>query len=168
MNTTLKLDIPSVDQVTAGLSPADCHPPLAEAEAAVTAASARLKEAQQEHADEQERLASMHADGAGIDAIADVLLRPQAAAMITEQCENDLGAARELVDREKANAQKAYAKEIEERVARLQDLADELSPVLRELRAGWIALERRGGYTRLLAWPTSPNERHRVPHWKTD
>ena len=168
---SIKIDLPSTEQITAGLSLSESHPPLAEAERAVVTAEARLAEAQEEHANEEARLTDMRAAGVGVDVLADALLRPEAARMIVEQYEEDLATARERVDQEKTGAQRAYGDDLGKRVARLQDLADQLSPALRELRDLWIALERhaaRGFYTPAVAWPTSPNERHRVSSWQTD
>lgn len=165
----ITINVPSVAEMSDGIELAALHPPLREAQEAVTAAQKSLDEATRARADEQARVAGKQATGADVDELADALRRVQAASLVVEQCESELGTAREAVEAETAPARSRTGQELVARVERLQTAADELAPLLRALRDAWSALHapanRLGFFVPPVAWPCSPDDRHRVPNW---
>lgn len=164
--------IPDATEILDGLTLQDVHPPLADAQDAAAEAEQRLEEARRQLTDEQADVAGKQATGAGVDELADALRRVEAARLIVEQREQELRAAREAVEQETAAAKVALARAADERIERLQALADELAPALRELGSAFRALRAHAsrvsdryvevGHSQLL-WPVPPAAWRYVP-----
>lgn len=146
MRTKISIDLPTREHLIAGLTPRDCHPPLARAESAVVDAERVL---------EQRRSALAHAKGAvvsvtarvqsghmGATALTDALRERDAASILIAAAEQSVADARARVAAAQPAAHEALKREIFRRVEVLERTAREIEPVLVELHALSIAIGR--------------------------
>lgn len=138
--TTIVLDLPTPKEITEGLTLEECYPPLEAARQAAGEAEGQLEEAKRAATDREAEIAGARVAGTSEDHLAELLRHRDAARMMVEDSEGELSEARAAVEQETAAGRRAMGEAIDERLAELQELADELAAPLLELRARFDAL----------------------------
>lgn len=146
LKATLKIVLPSVDEITEGLSPKHVNPRLAAAEEAHTRAVDALEKAREELAGWERRAEGLPAQvRAGRASMADLeaaLLKRDAAALAIGAFELAEAESFDLVKREQERSEGLVEMEVAKRQAILQEVIDQVSPVLDALRERENALAR--------------------------
>lgn len=144
MRKTLKLNLPSINEITAGLEQLTCYPALTRAEEQLAAASVALDDARQkieEATTAADTLpAEVHAGKASQADLEQAISAVKATEVMLPFHERDLATAQEALTEAKGAARGAVIEEGRRRRDELQGIADEISPVLAELRELEISL----------------------------
>ena len=157
LNTTL----PTVEEITRGLTPHDVHPPLASAEKNVADRERDLEQRRKELAALERRVEQLPADiqagRAPTGELIEAMRKRDAAAMLVAPAEKAVTAARDKLEAERRIAKGLVVQEFLRREAPLVAAAAELAPVLAEINRLAIALSKTRGDGGVLAlgWPDS-------------
>ena len=138
MKRTLKLDLPTTDSIATDLEQLTCYPALTEAEQQLAASEAALADARQALDDATTAVDELPAKVRTREAVQDDLERAISAQRATELMiphhEQALADAQEGLAEAKLLARAAVVEEGRRRRDVLQGVADEISPVLEQLR----------------------------------
>ena len=145
MKKTLKLDLPTTDEITADLEQLTCYPALGKTEGRLAAAEAALSDARQRLEDATKVLDELPAkvsSGAATQADLERAVSTQRAEeLMVPEHERALSDAQAALEEARRHARAATVEEARRRRDALQAVADELSPVLEELRDLELALQ---------------------------
>ncbi len=160
----IKLDLPTREKITAGLTSRELHAPLARAEQHASDAEQQLERRRSEFAD-HERIVAELPDRISrgeikASALTDALRDRDASALLVAPVELALAAARDRIIVEERIAKSAVEREFVRRVELLEAAAAEVSPALVEINALSQALASAygaGGILGSVEWPDSPS-----------
>jgi uncharacterized protein YhaN len=148
MKTKIAIDVPTREQLLAGLDPRALYPALGKAERAVTDGEQLVERRRRELA-AAERLAvelpaRVNRGEAAPSALVDALRAREAAVLLLEQASNALPAARARVLTEELNANLAVVAEIDRRSGPITRATADLAPAVAEIEMleGELAVAR--------------------------
>ena len=144
MKRTLKLNLPDTDDITARLEQLACYLPLQEAEKELANAEAVLSDARRRLEDATATVDALPAKISSGDAphadLETAISKQRATEFMVPEFERALSDAEEALAEAKRQARAAVVEEARRRRNELQGIADEISPILEELRELEIAL----------------------------